>query len=72
MNFASLRRFVLFALGPAIVAAGICESPASLSPPNAAGTPVKCEGAGESLAFYRVALTIKPTGNASNFVCKVP
>ena len=64
MNFALLRGFVLFALGPAIAAAGTCESLTSLSLPNATITSVKAEAAGESPAFCRVALTIKPSSDS--------
>src|SRR6478672_6482254 len=61
MNFASMRGFVLFALGPAIAAASTCESLASLSLPNAAITSLPPEAAGTSPAFCRVALTSKPS-----------
>jgi len=64
MNFALLRGFVLLALGPAIAAAGTCESLTSLSLPNATITSVKAEAAGESPAFCRAALTIKPSSDS--------
>jgi len=64
MNFASMRKFVLFALGPAIAAAGTCESLSSLSLPNAAISSVKAEVAGALPAFCRVALTLKPSSDS--------
>jgi len=64
MNFASMRKFVLFALGPAIAAAGTCESLSSLSLPNAAISSVKAEVAGALPAFCRVALTLKPSSES--------
>jgi tannase/feruloyl esterase len=64
MNFALLRGFVLFALGPAIAAAGSCESLASLSLPNATITSAGAGRASDLPAFCRVALTIKPSSDS--------
>lgn len=64
MNFALLRGFVLFALGPAIAAAATCESLASLSLPNATITSAGAGRASDLPAFCRVALTIKPSADS--------
>jgi feruloyl esterase len=64
MDFASMRKFVLFALGPAIAAASTCESLSSLSLLNAAIRSVKAEAAGALPAFCRVALTLKPSSDS--------
>ena len=64
MNFALLRGFVLFALGPAIAAAGSCESLASLSLPNATITSAGAGRASDLPAFCRSALTIKPSSDS--------